>query len=65
MLYSCAIVILSIQLCPSVQWFDSQQQNGYISSPTSTEFFVVKPILMGYSGFGLCFPISQEQQQQQ
>ena len=31
-LYSCAIIdILSIQWCPSVQRFDSQQQNGYIS----------------------------------
>ena len=37
MLYSCAIDILSIKLCPSVQWFDSQQQNGYISS--------VKPLI--------------------
>ena len=26
------IDILSIQPCPYVQWFDSQQQNGYISS---------------------------------
>ena len=24
--------MLSIQPCPSVQWFDSLQQNGYISS---------------------------------
>ena len=35
MLYSCAIDILSTKPCPSVQWFDSQQQNGYISSAKS------------------------------
>ena len=31
LLFSCATDILSIQPCPSVQWFNFQQQIGYIS----------------------------------
>ena len=57
MLYSCALDILSIQLCPSVQGFDSQHQTGYIlsSKPLIQEIKTLSSSLKIEENNHLCF----------